>query len=226
MPSRPRSHFPLSLACIVLGILPVQAQINGVPPSITSMGFGGTFLNGIRPSVSSLGPITYGRTLPMGNCCATFFMPPSDNRGRSSRHHRRPHDGDSFPIGILEPAYVPYAVSEADDDDEPEEDTGPPPARVLGTKPVGGRSGYRDAAPVENNKAEKTVEAQPSTVLIFKDGHRTDVINYAIVGDTLFDFAPDRTKKIPLADLDLPATHKTNDDRGIDFELPDPTAGQ
>jgi hypothetical protein len=60
-------------------------------------------------------------------------------------------------------------------------------------------------------------------VLIFKDGHRSDVLNYAIAGDTLFDFSAGRTHKIPLSDLDLPATHKANDDRGVDFQIPDGT---
>jgi hypothetical protein len=64
------------------------------------------------------------------------------------------------------------------------------------------------------------VTAQPWTVLIFKDGHKSDVINYAIVGDTLFDFGAGRTHKILLADLDLAATRKANDDHGVDFQIP------
>ena len=61
-------------------------------------------------------------------------------------------------------------------------------------------------APPEDAMAEPApVPSQPPTVLVFKDGHRSDVINYAIVGDTLFDFGSARTKKILLADLDLAA---------------------
>ena len=67
---------------------------------------------------------------------------------------------------------------------------------------------------------EEPVAAQPSTVLVFKDGHQSDVLNYAIVGDTLFDFGAGRTHKILLADLDLPATRKANDERGVDFQIP------
>jgi hypothetical protein len=72
------------------------------------------------------------------------------------------------------------------------------------------------------------VAAQPSTVLVFKDGHRSEVLNYAIVGNTLFDFdlAAGRTHKIVLADLDLPATRKANDERGVDFQIPASTARQ
>jgi len=44
--------------------------------------------------------------------------------------------------------------------------------------------------------------------------------NYAIVGDTLFDFSGDRTHKILLADLDIPATQKANDASGVEFKLP------
>jgi hypothetical protein len=70
------------------------------------------------------------------------------------------------------------------------------------------------------------VAAQPSTVLVFKDGHKSDVLNYAIVGDALFDLGAGRTHKILLADLDLPATHKANDDRGVDFQIPASTNRQ
>ncbi len=69
-------------------------------------------------------------------------------------------------------------------------------------------------------KPEEPVVAQPPTVLVFKDGHRSDVENYAIVGDTLFDFAEGRARKILLADLDLPATRKANDERGVEFNVP------
>ena len=68
---------------------------------------------------------------------------------------------------------------------------------------------------------QQSVVAQPSTVLVFKDGHKAEVENYAIVGTTLFDFGGEgRTRKIRLADLDLTATQKVNDERGVDFHVP------
>jgi hypothetical protein len=67
---------------------------------------------------------------------------------------------------------------------------------------------------------EQPVADQPSTVLVFKDGHQVQVRNYAIVGKTLYDLSDGRTLKIQLADLDVPATVKQNDDRGISFQLP------
>jgi hypothetical protein len=46
------------------------------------------------------------------------------------------------------------------------------------------------------------------------------VNNYAIVSQTLYDLTPGHPRKIALADLDLPATEKQNDDRGVTFQLP------
>lgn len=69
-------------------------------------------------------------------------------------------------------------------------------------------------------------EAAPATVLVFRDEHKQEVQNYAIVGQTLWNFSPQHTQKIPLSDLDIPATTKANDERGVDFHLPVAPAGQ
>jgi hypothetical protein len=74
-----------------------------------------------------------------------------------------------------------------------------------------------EAAPIA---PDEPVVVQPTTVLVFKDGHRLEVVNYAIVGDTLFDFSADRTHKILIADLDIQATQKANDASGVEFKLP------
>ncbi len=60
----------------------------------------------------------------------------------------------------------------------------------------------------------------PPTVLVFRDQHKQEISNYAIVGQTLWSFGSPHTQKIPLADLDLPATVKANDERGLTFRLP------
>ena len=60
----------------------------------------------------------------------------------------------------------------------------------------------------------------PPTVLVFRDQHQQEIQNYAIVGQTLWSFTSQRTQKIPLADLDIAATQKANDDRGVTFRLP------
>jgi hypothetical protein len=60
----------------------------------------------------------------------------------------------------------------------------------------------------------------PATVLVFRDQRQKEIQNYAIVGQTLWNFAPQHTEKIPLADLDLAATAKANDDNGMTFRVP------
>lgn len=67
---------------------------------------------------------------------------------------------------------------------------------------------------------EKPEEREPATVLVFKDGHRQDLRGYAITGDVIYDLDHGRARKILLADLDLAATIKLNDQLGNDFRLP------
>lgn len=74
--------------------------------------------------------------------------------------------------------------------------------------------------------ADSASSPVPATVLVFRDEHKQEVQNYAIVGQTLWNFAPRRTQKIPLSSLDIPATEKANDDRGIAFRIPGPNEGQ
>jgi hypothetical protein len=74
----------------------------------------------------------------------------------------------------------------------------------------------RQATPQAAAKSEVSVP----TVLVFRDQHREDISNYAVVGRTVWVFNQDRARKIPLAELDVPATVKINDDRGVDFNVP------
>jgi hypothetical protein len=64
------------------------------------------------------------------------------------------------------------------------------------------------------------------TVLIFRDQHQQEIQNYAIVGQTVWVFAPQHTQKILLSDLDIPATTRINDERGVDFRVPGVNEGQ
>jgi hypothetical protein len=84
---------------------------------------------------------------------------------------------------------------------------------------------YARSAPRPPRQKEPT-EADPATVLIFRDQHQQEIQNYAIVGQTLWNFSPQRAQKIPLADLDLAATVKANEDRGVDFSVPGAGEGQ
>ena len=78
----------------------------------------------------------------------------------------------------------------------------------------------------EHNHRQTADSSMRPTVLVFRDQHKQEVENYAIVGDTLWDFAPQQTVRIPLSDLDIPATIKANQDRGITFSVPESNEGQ
>jgi hypothetical protein len=59
-----------------------------------------------------------------------------------------------------------------------------------------------------------------STMLVFKDKHQEEVQNYAVVGGTLWILDEKKASKVPLEDLDLDATTRLNDERGVEFEVP------
>jgi hypothetical protein len=82
----------------------------------------------------------------------------------------------------------------------------------AGSKPAPDDSGA-------SAKPESTEQAPP-TVFIFKDGHKLQTQNYAIVGQTLYDLSNNQVHKIQLAEIDLDATKKANDDLGIPLRLP------
>jgi hypothetical protein len=65
----------------------------------------------------------------------------------------------------------------------------------------------------------------PPAVLVFRDGHQEEAAKYTIVGTTIFIKADywssgSWTRKVPIADLDLAATLKLNQERGAKFTLP------
>jgi hypothetical protein len=65
----------------------------------------------------------------------------------------------------------------------------------------------------------------PPVVLVFRDGHKEEVRNYMIEGKALYTSADywatgSWNRKIPIADLDVPASLKLNADRGAKFSLP------
>ena len=59
----------------------------------------------------------------------------------------------------------------------------------------------------------------PPTVLVFRDGHRSEIQNYAVAGQTLWIFSEERARKVPLAQLDLDATRRANEERGVEFAV-------
>ncbi|HEV8048937.1 MAG TPA: hypothetical protein VGP35_14475 [Terriglobales bacterium] len=72
----------------------------------------------------------------------------------------------------------------------------------------------------ESASQSRSKSDSEKTELVFRDKHVEEVQNYAIVGQTLWILNGQRARKIQLNQLDIPATKKANDDRGVDFQLP------
>ena len=238
---------------ISLFTLSASAQANGVPPSVTSFGFGGhPGFNGPPPSVTSLGP--QGAVPPQ----RVFHQPPFRPQDPGTHHHHHQNQGFAYPYYVpyyipyyplMDPNDVPADESAAEAPEDPNQYQGgptifdrrgpgepapndyragsprtpaPKPPSSMGTPAVATNSVSSTPEPAHESRApEPIVVAQPSTILIFKDGHKQEVSNYAIVGSNLFDLTPGHRLKIALSDLDLPATQKANDDQGVDFKLPE-----
>jgi hypothetical protein len=78
-------------------------------------------------------------------------------------------------------------------------------------------------ADVEARNHPKSGDTEPATALVFRDQHVEEVHNYAIAGGTLWVLNEQAAKKIPLDQLDIAATTKANEDRGVDFQVPGPS---
>src|SRR5919198_1446910 len=232
----------LAPSTVLLGLLlcpALQAQIQagGLPPSVTSIGFSPSpVAPGIPPSVTSLG---FGQQASLNQqFCCQFSRTPRAPFCHIQRHQFAGFGGVALPIYSM-PYYYPPTIIEPVDDTR-EQDYAPGPtifARRGSSRSTTTMERFderldrldrlideaeaktKPAAP-EPKEEPKPAADQPSTTLVFHDGHTVEVKNYAIIGDVLYDFSGDHRKKIALADLDLTATEKQNEDRGIDFRLP------
>jgi hypothetical protein len=234
----PRMRYWTLVAAVSLaGIVAVAAgaQVNGTPPSVTSYGFGGNpGFHGVPPSVTSPGTSGLGRGTGQGHFVQTPLPPPL-------RHHHHVH---------VYPYFIPYypavdaygyngpidewAYSDSPDADEylggptifdrrgngtpyADNSRGDPVTRAV---PMPGPEQDAQADPPAPEAPPSPAASEPSTILIFKDGHRQEVGNYAIFGSSLFDLTPGHRLKVSLLDLDVAATETANEDNGVEFKLP------
>jgi len=231
-----------SFAVALFLALPALGQINGTPASVTSPGFGGNAVNGPRSSVTSVGPQGYAPPFqpPLTSTTAGNGVHHGHGNGNGNsdgngdgHHHHRQNSDNVGPVWYAVP--VPYAVegAPADDqqeatDDEADYQGGP----TVFDRRGGGERSYvppvKELAPAHAAQRPQQEEAPavdpdpplPPTLLVFKDGRTVEVANYAILGPTVFDLTPGHRRKIAVMDLDLEATRKQNDERGVTFQLP------
>jgi len=228
------------LAFLLSVCLPAAAQVPGVASSAITFGISGN-MNPVSGTTSTLGPGGYSNVLQpfLGNCCAFSVLSPGHLSNQpsppfSAEWRHRHDDDDLMPVAV--PIYIPYAIGYQPDEEgdgqgeasDESADASAPAGQQKGRKHVSDDSYSANSSDESDDNAEaeapepaqEPVIPQPATVLVYKDGHRADVVNYAIVGDALFEFDDGRTSKILLAELDLAATEKANDARGVDFKLP------
>ena len=92
------------------------------------------------------------------------------------------------------------------------------------------RVNFGDAAPAAPSASSQVftptaAKELPPAVLVYRDGRTEEISSYSIIGVTLYTKADfystgSWTRKIQLAELDLPATIKQNHERGLPFQLP------
>ena len=87
---------------------------------------------------------------------------------------------------------------------------------------------YNEAAPplALQPRTEAKLQEDLPVVLVFLDKRIQEVKNYAVANEMLVVLEGNRTKKFRLADIDLAATMKLNDERGVDFQVPNPVIAQ
>jgi len=207
----------LALVTLATSVV-VSAQIHGVPPSVTSFGPGRGSTPGVRASVTSLGPRGFS---------GSFGRHPGFVNGfRNREFHRRVYPG--FVGSYYWPYYSYYGWDYPYDyysSDAYQQQPYPQQPTVVVIDPKSSDERYGDHSFDERSQARSQAppappQEQDPTVLVFRDGHKQEIRNYAIVGQMLWDFGAKGTHKIPLSDLDLETTRKLNDERGVDFVLP------
>ncbi len=209
--------YRLAVVVLPLFTMAALAQVHGIPASVTSGD------HGIPASVTSLGPNGFGTRAAPRSCdrCVSLVSAPypifvpypvyqavfearftqvqpaaraNESRRSASARHEEP-------------------VAVADDDPERYGD------HYLDAREDQRRAGKVAAKPMSLPPPEPP-KPEPPTILVFKDGHRAEVQNYAIVGDAFWELSDQLAKKFELRELDLDATVKLNDQRGTPFRLP------
>jgi hypothetical protein len=170
-------------------------------------------------------------------------------QGNPVHRNRIPRRGARFGVGYVGlPYYVdPMALGNAwdwnADNDSGDQDASASPARPEYESPPDayGEAPYDQGYPpppapgydqegfpiraqdntAQSNAAQNDGLDHPPVTLVFNNGRPPEKISsYVLTGSSIFVAEPGHQRKIPLADLDLPATIEQNREAGVDFELP------
>lgn len=242
MKGHERHLFSISLALsILLFFLTAISFAQNNSSSVSSSS--GHSLAASAPSFSSSAPASHAPA----NSGVTFTTGATHSGGASGAPHsggvvhHPPHVGSGgevyYPYPYLYAVPMPYLDADnSDNSADTASDDSSDDAEYQGGPTIFDRRGSGADSyipPVDSGPAHESQESEadtnasisaeaPSdpTILVFKDGHQLEIENYAVISQTLYDLTPGHRRKIALAELDLPATEKLNDDRGVVFELP------
>ena len=213
--------FPAAILLLPLLLLVSLSHAQHESASATSSN------SGHAGAAASSATFSYTSSVPGTSSSKTSH--PTNGSGHNNGHPR--HDAST---GVVYYPYVygvpvPYAVDSANDnstaDDDAEHQGGPTIFDRRGSGPDSYVPPSYEGPAHAQTQEDSSDSPQIPTTLIFKDGHQLEIENYAVVGQTLYDLTPGHSRKVALADLDLPATQKQNDDRGVTFQLPSSSQG-
>jgi hypothetical protein len=227
---------PASLALFGLLLLASTSPAQISAPSATSSGH---VSGATATSITSSG---HSAPITSHSGVASSTKPPRPTKVQPTNNRQpQPHAvAGGFYYPYLYAVPMPYSVEVGDngasDDNDPDYQGGPTVFDRRGAGPYSyvppgaespadsspeSEEAQADAGPTAYSSSDPDPLPDP-TILVFKDGHQLEIANYAIVSQTLFDLTPGHPRKIALADLDLSATEKQNDDHGVTFQLPPP----
>jgi hypothetical protein len=178
-----------------------------------------------RPNMSAQHSFPYSSPAPFGG---TYPY-----HGGATRHPYPPYSGRVYRPYYSRGAYlVPgwlgsgFYDSGYGSDYSDQQEAAPPasdaytqqgPSDDQAYAPAPARPAYQGDSP-----ASSDLQEPPQVTLVFKDGRPQQVVqNYAVTRSTLYVLDGVRRREIPLDQLDLPQTEKTNRDAGVDFEVPE-----
>ena len=99
------------------------------------------------------------------------------------------------------------------------------PVGPLSAQPESAQAPAPKANTASGNEAVQAPAKPRNVILVFRDGHKEKIQNYVIQGDLLYASEEywrtgSWTEKIPIAELNIPATLRLNRKRGVKFDLP------
>ena len=235
MPSR----FALAILAAALSIAPATAQIRATGGGTAGFGISagspGTGSHGIGPghTVEGSGRLHQGHRSERGSTVLAYPYFYSDSDYGSGEVSQQPQvvviqtsatAPPPAPPAPRESLLIEWQGDHFVRTTSMKDSAGALIATDYSEKPATPLSATARSAAGPKNAAQPPRELPPA-VLVFHDSHKEEVSEYTIMSGTIYSKADywatgSWTRKIQIADLDVPATLKLNQERGLKFVLP------